>query len=130
MKAIWFLLLLASLGPSATVLAQEGHPLTGTWDGEWGPEGDRRQVTIVMSWDGSDANGIMNPGPYSAVAKVTLDSSTWTVHIEAVGRDASGEPVTYVADGTMEDVGSRRRSIVGTWRSGDAESEFRLTRQE
>ena len=33
--------------------AQEGHPLTGTWSGDWGPGADQRtHITMVMTWDG------------------------------------------------------------------------------
>src|SRR5580658_14752 len=47
--------------------AQQGHPLTGTWNGDWGASVTQRsQVTIVMNWDGKNVTGIINPGPDSA----------------------------------------------------------------
>ena len=42
--------------------AQEGHPLVGTWSGDWGPSPTHRnQVTVVMNWDGKNVTGIINP---------------------------------------------------------------------
>src|SRR5262245_47925629 len=39
-------------------LAQEGHPLKGSWIGDWGPsKTDRNQVTVVMDWDGKAITG-------------------------------------------------------------------------
>jgi hypothetical protein len=59
--------ILASLVVSALVvgaaLAQEGHPLKGTWLGDWGPNRTtRNQVFITMDWDGKNISGVINPG--------------------------------------------------------------------
>jgi hypothetical protein len=44
-------------------LAQEGHPLKGTWIGDWGPNRTtRNQVFITMDWDGKMITGMINPG--------------------------------------------------------------------
>src|SRR5438309_11966574 len=57
------------------VLAQEGHPLTGTWSGDWGSTATQRNhLTIVMNWDGKNVTGIINPGPDALpLASVFLD---------------------------------------------------------
>ncbi len=120
-------LVLACPWIAATLAAQEGHPLTGAWYGEWGPEGDRRQVTLVMSFDGTDVTGIMDPGPASAAVRALLDSTDWTVRIEAVRQDGTA---TYVAEGVIADVGSRNRSISGTWQVGDSVSSFTIRRED
>jgi hypothetical protein len=46
----------------------------------------------------------------------TLDSSTWTVHIEAE-RAAKGNSaaVRYVIDGKLSNLGSYNRTLTGTW---------------
>ena len=45
-------------------LAQEGHPLVGTWHGNWGANAQNRiDVTLVMFWDGKVVTGMINPGP-------------------------------------------------------------------
>jgi hypothetical protein len=36
-----------------SLIAQEGHPLTGTWHGDWGPTPTHRNdVTLVIDRDG------------------------------------------------------------------------------
>src|SRR5688572_12555935 len=48
---------------AGTVLAQEGHPLKGSWLGDWGPnKTTRNQVFLVMDWDGKTISGMINPG--------------------------------------------------------------------
>lgn len=47
----------------APAIAQEGHPLKGSWLGDFGPnKTDRTQVFIVMDWDGKAVTGMINPG--------------------------------------------------------------------
>src|SRR5262245_32031856 len=86
--------------------SQEGHPLVGTWSGDWGPTPTHRnQVTIVMSWDGKNVIGIINPGPDVIPMKVaTLDSTKWTVHIEADAKDHSGTAVHYILDERLDNL--------------------------
>ena len=69
-----------SLALAAIGFAQEGHPLTGTWTGDWGPSATQRNhVTIVMNWDGSNVTGTINPGPDSVpIASVAVDLTNWT----------------------------------------------------
>jgi hypothetical protein len=60
-------LALACLAISAAIaapaFAQEGHPLKGTWLGDWGPsKTDRNPIFIVMDWDGKQISGMINPG--------------------------------------------------------------------
>src|SRR6187455_3275086 len=78
-------------GGTTALHAQEGHPLTGTWTGDWASTAtDRAHITVVMNWEGKAITGILNPGPDQApLTSVTLDPATWTVHIEADAKDAS-----------------------------------------
>jgi hypothetical protein len=39
--------------------SQEGFPLEGTWRGEWGPDGGKSTVVIVMKWDGENVNDMI-----------------------------------------------------------------------
>jgi hypothetical protein len=116
---------LVCLGVAAAGLAQEGHPLTGTWTGDWGPSATQRNhVTLVMNWDGSNVTGTLNPGPDSApLAGVFLDVTTWTVRIEADAKDGH-----ISAEGKLEDIASPHRKLAGTWRQGTAKGDFRITR--
>ena len=122
--------LLVALGIAATLSAQQGHPLTGTWNGDWGLSPTQRtQVTFVMNWDGKNVTGIMNPGPDSVpLSSVFVDVTNWNVRIEADARDASGKPVHVSAEGKLEDLGSYHRTITGTWHQGTAKGDFKITR--
>lgn len=103
------------------IRAQEGHPLTGTWAGDWGASGSQRtHITMVMNWDGKAVTGLINPGPDALpLTAVSVDWATWTVRLEAKG---------IAAEGRLEDIGSNHRRIVGTWNQGGMKGSFRLTR--
>jgi hypothetical protein len=114
---------------AAALPGQEGHPVVGTWYGEWGPSPrERHDVTVIMTWDGKAIGGMIDPGP-DAIKAATLDSSTWTVHIEAE-RPAKGATATvrYVIDGKLSNLGSYNRTLAGTWTQGATKGDFRLTR--
>ena len=131
LKAALIFCLLAGLAIAVSGLAQEGHPLTGVWYGDYGAAGaaNRAHLTIEMQWDGKAVNGIVNPGPDSFPLKVvTLDSSKWTVHIEADGKDDKGAPAHFVADGKLENIGSYNRTITGIWNYGTTKATFKLRR--
>ena len=116
-------------GVVPAVHAQEGHPLTGTWTGDWGPtDAERTHVTVVMNWEGKTITGMLNPGPDQApLTSVTLDPATWTVRIEADVKDpARAGHVT--AEGKLENIASYHRTITGTWTQGTAKGPFKLTR--
>ena len=131
LKAALIFCLLAGLAITVSGLAQEGHPLTGVWYGDYGVAGatNRPHLTIEMQWDGKAVTGIINPGPDSFPLKVvTLDSSKWTVHLEADGKDDKGAPAHFVADGKLENIGSYNRTITGTWNYGTTKATFKLRR--
>jgi hypothetical protein len=122
--------LLAGIVMTVSGLAQEGHPLTGVWYGDWGPTPTHRnQITVIMQWDGKNVTGIIDPGPDAIPIKVaTLDSTKWTVHLEADAKDAAGKPVLFVADGKLENIGSYKRTLTGTWNHGTVKGDFKITR--
>ncbi len=125
-RRTWLGLAVAAAAVAAVALAQQGHPLTGTWSGDWGPTAtERHQVTLVMSWDGKSVSGLMNPGPDSIpLASVFVDVTNWTVRIEADAKDK-----THIsAEGRLEDLGSYHRFISGKWQQGAAKGDFRVTR--
>jgi hypothetical protein len=115
----------------AAPAVQEGYPLIGTWSGEWGPSPDKRtQVVVVMEWDGETLSGIINPGyPDAATIRVgELDSTKWTVHLEAEAKDERGKPIRIVIDGKLENIGSYNRTLSGTWIQNNVRGDFKLTR--
>ena len=113
---------------AASAAAQEGHPLVGTWRGEWGPNAKQRHdLTFVMEYDGKTVTGVINPGFESMkIQKVTLDPATWTVRIETAAKDASGKALPVVIDAKFEDVTNRHRRLVGFWTQGTTKGDFRI----
>jgi len=122
--------LLVAIAMTMTGVAQEGYPLNGVWYGDWGPSATHRnQITIIMQWDGKTVTGLVDPGPDSIPLKVArLDSTNWTVHLEADAKDRSGNTITFVADGKLENLGSPKRTITGTWNHGTTKGDFKITR--
>jgi len=109
--------------------AQEGHPLTGTWSGDWGPSAAQRtHITMVMIWDGKSVSGTINPGPDAIpVDTIGLDVTKWLVRFDANAKNASG-PVRITAEGRLDDIASAHRTISGTWQQGSTKGDFKLTR--
>jgi hypothetical protein len=119
-----------SMVVATSSFAQEGHPLTGAWSGDWGPAGGpRNHLTFVMKWSGKNVTGTINPGPDAIpITNIAVDWTNWTVRFEATAKDSSGSPVRISADGKFEDVGSYHRKIAGTWTQGAAKGDFKITR--
>jgi hypothetical protein len=118
---------LAIASPAA---AQFGHPLKGTWSGDWGAAKENRtRILLDLTWDGKALGGTINPGPNAVpLQKATLDASNWSVHLEGEGKDAAGKTVRYVVDGKLENIGAYNRTISGTWMQGDKKGDFRVVR--
>ena len=125
-----FIISLAILLVAAAALAQEGHPLTGTWSGDWGATATQRNhLTLVLSWDGKNVTGTINPGPDAVqLGSVFLDVTNWTVRIEADGKDQAGKVVHISAEGKIEDLSSAHRKLAGTWSQGSSKGDFKLVR--
>jgi len=115
---------------AAPALAQFGHPLKGSWSGDWGTDKQNRtRILLEMNWDGKAISGTINPGPSGVVLQTaTLDPSNWAVHFEAEGKDAGGRPVRYVIDGKLENIGAYQRVISGTWTEGGKKGDFKIVR--
>jgi hypothetical protein len=125
-RSFFWLALFATSGIAMAVWAQEGHPLTGSWHGEWHPAaGQKIPVLIYMKWNSKTIEGAINPGPNAVPLKVAnLDASNWTVHLEADTKDQKHIAI----DGTLDNIGSYNRTIIGTWTEGAMKGDFKLTR--
>jgi hypothetical protein len=131
MRALIFVLTcsLVALAGGAAV-AQEGHPIKGSWIGSWtGNKTHGNDVLLVMNWDGKAITGIINPGTDDiAIKTATLDADKWTIRIEADAKDKQGA-VNYVIDGKIENLAMHNRVITGTWKSQRGSGAFRIQRQ-
>jgi hypothetical protein len=112
------------------VAAQYGHPIRGSWSGDWGPNKEtRNRLLLELNWDGKSVSGTINPGPNAVtLQKASVDPSNWTVHFEAEGKDQAGRAVRYVVDGKIENLGSYNRVLSGTWTQGAVKGDFRVVR--
>lgn len=115
-------LIAAALCFSLSSSAQEGHPLKGSWIGEWkGNKAKGDFVLMVLDWDGSKISGVINPGTDNlTITQATLNPADWSVHIEA------GD---YKLDGKIEKLELPARMVVGTWKSADGSGALEIVRQ-
>ena len=129
-RVFYLPVLFACLILAVPVLAQEGHPLVGSWHGTWGSDQtNRSDFTLVMDWDGKEVTGIVNPGfDQLALQNAKLNPKGWTVHFEVDRKDNSGRPVHCMADGKIDKLGSDRRTLTGTWTCGTTKGDFKLAR--
>jgi hypothetical protein len=122
------LVCLACLVAASNAPAQFGHPLKGSWSGDWGPNKEQRtRVLLQMQWDGKAITGAINPGPNAlTLTKATLDAATWMVHLEAERKEGAAKPSQAVIDGKLENIGAYRRVLSGTWTQNGQKGQFRL----
>lgn len=136
LRALVLTALLVTSGASIT--AQEGHPLTGTWYGEYGTGAAKKDITIVMKWDGGTVTGLANPGPASLPIKaVVVEITPGRAGTRSLNNPQGTEPVAPVFNVTIEvgdlvlagkmvnPVGGNR-SLVGTYTKGTEKGPFQI----
>jgi hypothetical protein len=131
MRALIFAVVLSVVSlASGAAVAQEGHPLKGSWIGTWEKnQAHGEDVLFVMNWDGKAITGVINPGTDDIKIKnATLDPDKWTVRFEADAKDKQGA-LTYVIDGKIENLAMHNRFIAGTWKSQRGSGAFKIQRQ-
>jgi hypothetical protein len=116
---------------AGAALAQEGHPLKGSWLGEWtGNQVLGDNILLILDWDGKAVTGMINPGTDNIrLTKASLDPNGWVVKIEADAKDKSGAAVHYVIEGHIENLELPNRQITGTWSSQKGRGKFAVARQ-
>ena len=115
----------------APALAQEGHPLKGSWLGEWkGNTVHGDNILLILDWDGKAITGMINPGTDNMPLKAaSLEPNGWVVKLEADGKDKDGSTVSYVIEGKIENLELPNRAINGTWSSNKGGGAFTASRQ-
>lgn len=123
--------LVLAAGGSVSAVAQEGHPIKGSWLGTWQSNDVHGEfVLLVMNWDGENITGIINPGTDNIeITRATLNPDGWVVQIEATDPNAKGGPVHYQIEGRIENLELPDRSIVGTWKHERGSGAFEVSRQ-
>ena len=125
---IAFVALVLALGAGAAV-AQEGHPLKGSWIGTWEKNPAGEDVLFVLNWDGKNITVMINPGTDNITIKnATLDPEKWTVRFEADAKDQKGA-ISYVIEVKIENLAMHNRYITGTWKSQRGSGAFKIQRQ-
>jgi hypothetical protein len=124
------MLFVASLVCGALV-AQEGHPLKGSWIGSWGPAKTHSDdLLMVLNWDGKAITGMINPGTDNIPIKTaTLVPEGWIVRMQADGKDSKGAAVSYTFEGKIENLAFHNRTLSGTWKNATESGPFKIARQ-
>lgn len=128
---MWLAAAVLGLLAAGSVAAQEGHPLKGSWIGEWeSNDAHGESVLLVLDWDGESVTGVINPGTDDIeITSASLDPSDWSVRIRARAESGDGEAMSYVIEGHIENLELPNRTIVGTWRRDDGRGAFEVQRQ-
>ena len=128
MKALTCLLILiiavlsgcGSPAPSAEV-----DPLSGKWEGEWGPSPERQtNVVLELRWDGTTLTGTVNPGGRAAeLGKSSFNPRTNAISMELDVNDLSGEPDHYSIQGKVDG-----KNMSGSWTRNKGAGTFKITK--
>jgi hypothetical protein len=126
-------------------LAQFGHPLKGSWSGEWRESLSKtHRILLEINWqgkygvnpEGGVLTGTLNPGTDSAPLRnirvvypkggVQNADAPWEVHFETEIKDEQGNVSRIIVDGFLENLGAYRRILHGTWQQGSRKGPFRI----
>ncbi len=106
------------------VLAQEGHPLTGSWSGSRSVDGKNARVLLVveLARDQTLSGYMLEQGKRVPLEGVAVDPATWTVTF-SLGASEAGP--RYSVQARFDDLGSATsRKLLGTWNDGTASGDF------
>ena len=128
MRALICLMILTAVlsACKSTAPSTEADPLTGRWEGEWGPSPERQtQVIVELKWDGTTLTGTVNPGGRAAeLGKSTFNPKTNAISMELDVNDVRGEPDHYSIEGKVEG-----KEMTGTWTRKQGAGTFKITRE-
>jgi hypothetical protein len=119
------------------VRAQEGHPLAGTWYGDYTTGKQPTDLTVIMKWDGKSVTGLINPGPSSKpLTSVVMDITPGKPPAQGQQGNEATPPVFKVRfdvdgmtfEGTIKNPVAGNRELAGTWKRGTQTGTFHLRR--
>ena len=131
------LLFVAAITIATTATAQEGHPLAGTWYGDYEAGTQKRDLTIIMKWDGKSATGTMNPGSNAVpITSASMDITPGKPAPEGTNSTEGIPPIFKVRfeadgmvfEGTIQNPVAGNRRITGTWTRGSERGTFQIRR--
>jgi hypothetical protein len=131
--AMTALIAVAAVGAAA----QEGHPLAGTWYGDYTTGKQPTDITVIMKWDGKSVTGLINPGPNSKpLTSVVMDITPGKPAAQGQGSTNGIPPVFKVRfeidgmtfDGTIKNPVAGNRELTGSWKRGTQTGTFHLRR--
>ena len=117
--------------------AQEGHPLAGTWYGDYTTGKQPADLTVIMKWDGKSVTGLINPGPNSKpLTSVVMDITPGKPAGQGQQSTEGIPPVFKVRfdvdgmtfEGTIKNPVAGNRQLTGTWKRGTQTGTFQLRR--
>ena len=117
--------------------AQEGHPLAGTWYGDYTTGKQPTDLTVIMKWDGKSVTGLINPGPNSKpLTSVAMDITPGKPAGQGQQSTEGIPPVFKVRfevdgmtfEGTLKNPVAGNRQLTGTWKRGTQTGTFQLRR--
>ena len=127
----------AALFITGRATAQEGHPLEGTWYGDYTAGKQATDLTVIMKWDGKSITGLINPGPNSKpLTSVVMDITPGKPAAQGRG-STTGTPPVFKArfevdgmtfEGTIKNPVAGNRQLTGTWKRGTQTGTFQLRR--
>lgn len=105
-------------------LAQEGHPLTGSWSGNRSVDGKNSRILLVveLARDQTLSGYVLEQGKRVPLESVQVDPATWAVNF-ALGASEGGP--RYTVQASFDDMGSATsRKLLGSWSDGKASGDF------
>ena len=127
----------AALLSAVGAVAQEGHPLAGTWYGEYTTGKQATDLTVIMTWDGKSVTGLINPGPNSKpLTSVVMDITPGKPAPQGQQSTSGIPPVFKVRvevdgitfEGTIKNPVAGNRQLIGTWKRGNQSGTFHIRR--
>ena len=118
--------LLLLLGACTSKSAVSQDPLSGTWEGDYGPDPDHREsISLDLRWEGTNLRGIVHSGPRSIqLSKASFKPETDAITMEFDTQGNNGQTVHYIIEGKVDG-----KSIKGSWSHDAQRGDFHVTKQ-
>jgi len=122
---------------AVSAAAQEGHPLAGTWYGDYTTGTQKTDITVILKWDGKNITGLINPGPNSKPITSAVMDITPGKPAPQGEQSTSGVPPVFKArfevdgmtfEGTIKNPVAGNRQLTGTWKRGTQTGTFSIRR--